>query len=166
MKNSLSKLKVDFRQTLKRDLREAKRANGNKEKQRALLLRRKDEIVAPQQKWIDANAYLLKDYCRTDLPKNYVPKNLRLVVCKEQWQNDLWRLVKLTQWSMPPNEYVGRRKRILVFDGDYLLGLIGLASCIWGLKARDSWIGWNVVQKTKQLNYIVDAYILGAIPSI
>ncbi len=164
MKNSLSKLKEDFRRRLKRDLQEARRANGNKEQQRALLLRRKEEIIAPQQKWVNDHAHLLKDYCRTDLRQNYVPKNIRLVVCKEQWQNDLWRLVKLTQWSMPPNEYIGRRKRILVFDGDYLLGLIGLASCIWGLKARDSWIGWNVVQKTKQLNYIVDAYILGAVP--
>ncbi len=164
MKKSLFKLKEDFRRSLKHDLLEAKRANGDKDKQRAFLLQRKEAIVAPQQEWINAHAHLIKEYCRTDLPKYYVPKNLRLVVCREQWQNDLWRLVKLTQWSMPPNEYVGRRKRILVFDGDCLLGLIGLASCIWGLKARDSWIGWDVVQKTKQLNYIVDAYILGAIP--
>jgi len=159
-----SKLILEFRRRLKRDLLETKRANSDREKQRALLLRRKKEIVATQQKWVDAHSHLLKEYCRVDLPKRYTPKNLRLVVCKEQWQNDLWRLVKLSEWSMPPNEYIGRRKRILVFDGDYLLGLIGLASCIWGLKARDSWVGWDVVQKTKKLNYIVDAYVLGAIP--
>jgi len=159
-----SKLILEFRRRLKRDLLETKRANSDREKQRALLLRRKKEIVATQQKWIDAHTHLLKEYCRVDLPKRYTPKNLQLVVCKEQWQHDLWRLVKLSEWSMPPNEYMGRRKRVLVFDGDYLLGLLGLASCIWGLKARDSWIGWDVVQKTKKLNYIVDAYVLGAIP--
>jgi len=137
---------------------------GDKEKQRQLLLTRKAEIVATQQVWIDNHSYLLHDCCRTSLPKNYIPQSLRLVPCHEQWQHDLWRIVKLTHWSMPPNEYVGRRYRILVFDGDYLVGLVGLASCIWGLTARDKWIGWDVTQKTERINYVVDAYVLGAIP--
>jgi hypothetical protein len=162
--SSLSELKLDFQQHIERDLRAARLAAGDKNKQRDLLLERKAEIVATQQNWVDGHRHLLGEYCRTDLPENYTPRSLRLVLCREQWQHDLWRIVKLTHWSMPPNEYVGRRKRILVFDGDYLFGLIGLASCIWGLTARDKWIGWNVHQKTERVGYVVDAYVLGAVP--
>ncbi len=161
---SLANLKLLLKKNVESDLRAAKRASGDKEKQRALLLKRKSEIVKTQQVWVDNHRCLLGDYCRTDLPKNYIPSSLKFVLCHEQWQHDLWRIVKLTHWSMPPNEYVGRRKRILVFDGDYLVGLIGLASCIWGLTARDQWIGWDVTQKTERINYVVDAYVLGAIP--
>lgn len=161
---SLANLKLLLTKYVESDLRAAKRAAGDKEKQRTLLLKRKSEIVKTQQVWVDNHCCMLGDYCRTDLPKNYIPSSLKFVLCNEQWQHDLWRIVKLTHWSMPPNEYVGRRKRILVFDGDYLVGLIGLASCIWGLTARDRWIGWDVHQKTERINYVVDAYVMGAIP--
>jgi hypothetical protein len=154
----------EFQQLITRDLRAAKRAAGDKDKQRRLLLRRKAEIVANQQAWVDSHLDVLAEYCRVDLPKNYKPQQLRFVPCEEQWQHNLWRIVKLTHWSMPPNEYVGRRCRILVFDGDYLVGLVGLASCIWGLTARDKWIGWNVDQKREKIDYVVDAYVLGAVP--
>jgi len=161
---SASSIKIELQQRVGRDLRAARRAAGDREKQRRLLLRRKADIVAVQRDWIEDHRHLLNEYCRLDLPRNYTPKSLRLILCREQWQHDLWRIVKLTHWSMPPNEYVGRRKRILVFDGDYLVGLVGLASCIWGLTARDKWIGWDVEQKTERIDYVVDAYILGAVP--
>lgn len=157
-------IEADFRRGIVRDLRAAHRASDDREKQKGLLLKRKGEVIAEQKPWIDEHQFLLNEYCRNDLPLNYVPQNLRLVPCTERWQHDLWRLIKLTHWSMPPNEYVGRRQRILVFDGNYLLGLIGLASCIWGLTPRDRWIGWDVTQKTERLAYVVDAYVLGAIP--
>jgi len=160
----VSEVKDELRYYIQQDLGQARLAVGSKERQRDLLLERKAEIVASQQKWIDSHHYMLARYSRPSLPERYVPSDLRLVVCREQWQHDLWRLVKLTHWSMPPNEYVGRRKRILVFDGDYLFGLIGLASCIWGLTARDRWIGWDVRQKMPKLDYVVDAYVLGAVP--
>jgi Domain of unknown function (DUF4338) len=166
MKNShsRSKLATELKAMLQRDLRAARRASGSKDKQRALLLRRKAEILRGQQAWIDENKKLLPEYQRRDLPSHYVPESLRFVVCTEQWQHDLWRIVKLSEWSMPPNEYIGRRKRILVFDEGYLMGIIGVASCIWGLKARDEWIGWSVEQKTKRIGYVVDTYVMGAIP--
>lgn len=160
-----TELKLELQQRLNRDLLAAKLAAGNKDKQRRLLLERKEEIVGRQQKWVDGHIGLFAKYRRTgNLPPQYVPTKLRLVPCQEQWQHDLWRYVKLTHWAMPPNEYVGRRLRILVFDGDYLLGLVGLASCIWGLTARDKWVGWNLGQKTVRLNFIADAYVLGAVP--
>lgn len=162
--HSRDALKQLFKESIAEDLNAAKRAAGNKEQQRSLLLDRKAERVGTQQVWVDSHLNMLKEYCRHDLPKQYIPKSLRFVMCREQWHHDLWRIVKLTHWSMPPNEYVGRRKRILVFDGDFLVGLIGLASSIWGLTARDQWIGWDVIQKTERINYVVDAYVLGAIP--
>lgn len=161
---SKRQLEEDLKWHLRRDLETARRASGNKNRQRALLLKRKSEIVIGQKGWLDAHAGLLKEFSRESLPLGYVPRALHLVLCREQWQHDLWRVVKMTHWSMPPNEYIGRRKRILVFDGDYLVGLVGLASCIWGLTARDNWIGWNLEQKNERLDYVVDAYVLGAVP--
>ena len=161
---SISKLKREFRDNAQKDLRSARRAAGNREKQRSLLLRRKAEIIKTQQDWVDNHLNLLNQFCRPSLPPNYVPNSLRFVPCQEQWQHDLWRIIKLTHWSMPPNEYVGRRLRILVFDGDYLVGLVGLASCIWGLMPRDKWIGWDVDTKRERIDYVIDAYVLGAIP--
>ncbi len=158
-------LKEKLLRSLQKDLAAAKQAVGDRSRQRLLLLERKREIVAVQQPWIDKHLHLLKDYCRdAPVPDGYVPANLRLVICQEQWHHDLWRLIKLTHWSMPPNEYVGRRLRILVFDGPYVFGLIGMASCIWGLTARDKWVGWDLQTKTKNLSLMADAYVLGAIP--
>jgi hypothetical protein len=161
---SLSKLKSAFIDHVKADFLEAKQASGSKEAQRQLLLKRKSEILLRQNKWIEAKQPLLSEFSSNKLPKEYTPKKLRLVVCEQQWQHDLWRIIKLHHWSMPPNEYVGRRKRILVFDDKKVVGLIGLASCIWGLASRDSWIGWDVHKKRERINYVVDAYVLGAIP--
>jgi hypothetical protein len=133
--------------------------------QRELLLRRKAECLVTQARWLQSKQPLLKQYRRNPDAPDVSDVDVRLVVCEKQQEHDLWRAVKLQFWSMPPNEYVGRRKRILVFDHDHLLGIIGVASCIWGLSARDQWIGWNRQHKESgKINYVLDVYVLGAIP--
>jgi len=161
---SLSDLELEFQRRIDHDLRVARCAAGDVARQRELLVQRKAEIVATQQGWIERRKSLLDTYCRVEAPDGDIPDSLRFVVCRERWHHDLWRMAQLTYWSMPPHDYVGRRKRVLVFDGAYLFGLIGLASCIWGLNARDAWIGWNVHQKTEKVRHVVDVYVLGAVP--
>ena len=69
-------------------------------------------------------------------------------------------------WSIPVSSGYGRRIRFLVRDGynDKLIGIIGLGDPVFGLGARDKWIGWNVAQRRDRLRHILDAYVLGAVP--
>ena len=60
----------------------------------------------------------------------------------------------------------GRRIRFLVLDdhNNKLIGIIGLGDPVFGLGARDQWIGWNAAQRRNRLRHILDAYVLGAVP--
>ena len=77
----------------------------------------------------------------------------------------LFRYVSL-HWSIPVSSGYGRRIRFLVVDShnDKLIGIIGLGDPIFGLRARDQWIGWDVGQRRKRLRHVLDAYVLGAVP--
>lgn len=77
----------------------------------------------------------------------------------------LFRIASLW-WSVPVSRGFGRRFRILVFDrsNDKLLGLLGLTDPVFNLRARDSWIGWDIRTHEKMLAHVMDAYILGAVP--
>ena len=60
----------------------------------------------------------------------------------------------------------GRRIRFLVLDdhNNKLIGIIGLGDPVFGLGARDQWIGWDAAQRRNRLRHILDAYVLGAVP--
>ena len=77
----------------------------------------------------------------------------------------LFRIAALW-WSVPVSRGFGRRFRILIFDrsNSKLFGLLGLTDPVFNLRARDSWIGWNVETREKRLAYVMDAYVLGAVP--
>lgn len=78
----------------------------------------------------------------------------------------LWRWCAL-HWSIPVSTGYGRRLRFLVVDrthGDKVIGLIGLADPVFGLKSRDDWIGWNSDRRKVALANVMDAFALGAIP--
>lgn len=165
LKEKQSALKAAFRSLVCQDMELAQHATSDKEAQREFLLRRKEEYLkGHKQEWLDKKRSFLQSYIRNPAPPNTADVQLELRICKEQWEHDLWRAAKLQFWSMPPNEYVGRRKRILVFDRGKLLGIIGVASCLWGLGDRDRWIGWTTENKYNRINHLLDAYVLGAIP--
>lgn len=147
------------------DVRLAQLAVSDRDAQRQFLLRRKKEYMqGNRERWLGRNEALLQRYLREQAPPDPAQMELRLQVCESQQEHDLWRAAKLKFWSMPPNEYVGRRKRILVFDRNKLLGIAAVASCLWGLGDRDEWIGWSVDNKYNRINHVLDAYVLGAIP--
>jgi hypothetical protein len=155
-----------FVKLVRRDYQLAHQAAWSREHQRAFLIHRKSEFLKSQSEWLKGAQKLLNTHLRdANNSPNADEVKPKLVVCTTREEHTLWRAAKLQFWSMPPNEYVGRRKRILVFDGDYLMGIVGIASCIWGLSARDKWIGWSNLQKKEgKIHYVLDIYILGAIP--
>ena len=69
-------------------------------------------------------------------------------------------------WSIPVSSGYGRRIRFLVLDdhNNKLIGIIGLGDPVFGLGARDQWIGWDAAQRRSRLRHILDAYVLGAVP--
>src|SRR5690348_16636424 len=88
-----------------------------------------------------------------------------LVVDSDPEMSALFRLASLW-WSVPVSKGFGRRFRVLLFDRDNakLIGLLGLTDPVFNLRARDSWIGWDVKQREKRLAHVMDAYVLGAVP--
>ena len=77
----------------------------------------------------------------------------------------LFRYASL-HWSIPVSSGYGRRLRFIVMDSyhEKLIGLIGLGDPVYSLKARDTWIGWNNEEKKQRLRYVMDAFVLGAVP--
>jgi hypothetical protein len=77
----------------------------------------------------------------------------------------LFRYAKL-HWSIPVSAGYGRRLRFLVLDeaNGKLMGLIGLGDPVMNLGARDRYIGWDQEQKSRRLKYVLDAFVLGAVP--
>jgi hypothetical protein len=77
----------------------------------------------------------------------------------------LFRYVSL-HWSIPVSSGYGRRLRFLVIDqsNGKLIGIIGLGDPVISLAARDLWIGWDKQAKHERLRYVLDAFVLGAVP--
>ncbi len=79
--------------------------------------------------------------------------------------SNLFNWIKL-HWSIPISAGYGRRLRYLVKDrtNDAIIGIIGLADPVYGLKDRDSLIGWSADMRRKRLKNVMDAFVLGAVP--
>ena len=89
-----------------------------------------------------------------------------LVTDRRSFESALWRWCAL-HWSIPVSNGYGRRLRFLVIDrahGNKVIGLIGLADPVFGMKARDEWIGWNWERRKIALTNVMDAFVLGAVP--
>ena len=90
----------------------------------------------------------------------------RLVEVMPGSEDELLFRYAALHWSIPVSSGYGRRIRFLVLDGqnNKLIGIIGLGDPVFGLGARDQWIGWNTAQRRNRLRHILDAYVLGATP--
>jgi len=77
----------------------------------------------------------------------------------------LFRYCRL-HWTIPVSSGYGRRLRFLVFDDSNgkLIGLFGLGDPVFSLGARDRWIGWSGEAKRCGLQYVMDLFVLGAVP--
>lgn len=97
-------------------------------------------------------------------PFKITPK-LVLVNKADSLEGYLFRIATLL-WSVPVSKGYGRRMRYLVFDeyNEKLLGILALGDPVFNLRCRDQWIGWNVHQRQERLSFVLDAYVLGAVP--
>ncbi len=78
---------------------------------------------------------------------------------------NLFNWVKL-HWSIPISAGYGRRLRYIVKDktNGAVIGIIGLADPVFGIKDRDNLIGWAREARLERLRNVMDAFVLGSIP--
>ena len=86
-----------------------------------------------------------------------------VIVDKEN--TNLFNWVKL-HWSIPISAGYGRRLRYIVKDNTNgaVIGIIGLADPVFGIKDRDALIGWTRETRGEMLRNVMDAFVLGAVP--
>ena len=112
---------------------------------------------------------------REDLLLSYIasgeevtPERIRpcLVEVKPKTTEELLVRYAAAHWSIPVSSGYGRRLRFVVLDeqNGRLIGVIGLGDPVFGLAPRDSWVGWDHAQRRHRLRYVMDAFLLGAVP--
>jgi len=127
----------------------------------------RNEIIERNNIWIKGHL----DLARINLaPGNDVLKSKicpRIEVCETQEQHDIFRIFRY-YWSSPSSDYVGRRIRLLIRDdgitGSPIIGIAALGSSIIHIPDRDKWIGWDKKTRTNRIIYMMDAYVIGALP--
>lgn len=96
------------------------------------------------------------------------PEKIRpvLVEVKPRSEEELFFRYASAHWSVPVSSGYGRRLRFLVLDeqNSKVIGLFGLGDPVFSLAERDRWIGWDKETKRQRLRYVMDAFVLGAIP--
>jgi len=127
----------------------------------------RNEIIERNRGWIDSHIDLGRKNLTTGLDVLMSSIDPTIEVCETQKQNDLFRLYRY-YWSSPSSEYVGRRIRIIVRDRGLpqnpVIGIAAIGSSIIHIPDRDKWIGWDIETRTKRLIYVMDAYVVGALP--
>jgi len=128
---------------------------------------RRDEIISKNKNWIDKHIV----FARENLANGYEALNSKIEpvieVCQSQEQHNLFRIFRY-YWSSPYSEYVGRRIRLIIRDAAVknkpVIGIAALGSPIIHIPERDDLIGWDKETRTKNLVYLMDAYVIGAVP--
>lgn len=97
-----------------------------------------------------------------------IPEDVSPVLVEVQQRSEeelLFRYVRL-HWSIPVSAGYGRRLRFVVYDesNDKVMGIIGLGDPIFGLRPRDRWIGWDLEARKRRLKWVMDLFVLGAVP--
>jgi hypothetical protein len=128
---------------------------------------KRQEIITNHKKWINDHIQLAHNNLANGfdvLDSKIIPM---IEVCQTQKQHDLFRIFRL-YWSSPYSEYVGRRIKLIIRDyglpNKPVIGIAALGSPIIHIPERDNWIGWDKNTRTKNLNYTMDAYVIGALP--
>ncbi|MDR0572877.1 MAG: DUF4338 domain-containing protein [Tannerella sp.] len=128
---------------------------------------KRDEIIEKNRIWIDNHIEMARNNLSdgSDVLKSEIAPVIE--ICSTQKQHDLFRLFRY-YWSSPYSEYVGRRIKIIIRDyalpARPAIGIAALGSPIIHIPERDNYIGWNKSERTKRINYMMDAYVIGALP--
>jgi len=141
--------------------------NYHKEIVKTAMAYSRNEMIEKNKSWIEKHL----DLARSNLaPGNEVLKSEicpRIEICETQKQHDTFRIFRYF-WSSPSSDYVGRRIRILIRDDGAkdspIIGIAALGSSIIHIPDRDKWIGWDTKTRTNRIVYIMDAYVIGAMP--
>ncbi|MDA8161656.1 MAG: DUF4338 domain-containing protein [Desulfobacteraceae bacterium] len=127
----------------------------------------RNEIIESNIAWIKNNIELGRSNLASGsdvLKSKIIP---RIEICKTQKQNDIFRLFRY-YWSSSASDYVGRRMRFLIRDdgikGSPIIGLAAIGSSIIHIPERDKWIGWNTSTRSDRIIFMMDAYVIGAMP--
>lgn len=127
----------------------------------------RNETIDRNSDWIKDNIDMGRENLASGpdvLKSDIIP---RIEVCETQKQNDLFRILRYS-WSSSASDYVGRRIRLLIRDdgieGSPVIGIAAIGSSIIHIPERDHWIGWDTKTRTKRIIYMMDAYVIGAMP--
>ncbi len=142
-------------------------SNYEKNVVKAAMAYSRNEIIDRNSLWLKEHL----DLARCNLASgNEVLKSEicpRIEVCVTQNQHDIFRIFRYT-WSSPSSDYIGRRIRLLIRDdgvkGSPIIGIAALGSSIIHIHDRDKWIGWDTNTRTNRIIYMMDAYVVGAMP--
>jgi len=131
------------------------------------MLYARNEVIDNNAEWIEKHINLGRENLaigKEVLKSEIIP---RIEICKTEKQHDIFRIFRYS-WSSPASDYVGRRIRILVrddgIDGSPVIGIAALGSSIIHIPSRDNWIGWDRETRTERIIYMMDAYVIGAVP--
>lgn len=127
----------------------------------------RNDVITRNAFWIEKhmdlgcnNLAMGKDILKSDICP-------RVEVCETKEQNDIFRIFRY-YWSSPASDYVGRRIRLLIRDDGIknspVIGIAAIGSSIIHIPDRDKWIGWDTETRTNRIIYIMDAYVIGAMP--
>jgi hypothetical protein len=128
---------------------------------------KRNEIIEKNRIWIDNHINIARNNLADgqDVLKSEISPVIE--ICSTQKQHDLFRLFRY-YWSSPYSEYVGRRIKIIIRDYALptrpVIGIAALGSPIIHIPERDNYIGWNKFERTRKINYMMDAYVIGALP--
>lgn len=138
-----------------------------KETVKGAMAMKRLEILHNNKKWIKDNIKIAQANLASG--DEVLCSSIKPVVevCKTKKQMNLFRILRY-YWSSPYSEYVGRRIKLIIRDyglpNKPVIGIAALGSPIIHIPERDEWIGWNKETRTKNLNYTMDAYVIGALP--
>lgn len=137
-----------------------------KEDFRSLQQQATSKILEKNEKAIRPHEKKLIDYIAngTEVDPNKIEPEIIIVRAGSEHER-LFRYAAL-HWSIPISAGYGRRMRFLLMDksNGKLMGIFALGDPVFGLKDRDSWIGWDYQNRRDRLYHVMDAYILGAVP--
>lgn len=139
----------------------------DKEVIRRTMSFKREELINDNKEWIKKNIQLAIQNLADgrDVLKSKIKPIIE--VCETPKQHKLFKLLRF-YWSSPYSEYVGRRIKLIIRDAGLpnqpVIGIIGLGSPIIHIPERDDFIGWDKNLRTERLNYMMDAYVIGALP--
>ncbi len=139
----------------------------SKDAVKAAMAYARNEVLANNEEWIQKHIHLAHENLASGKDALKSAIRPRIEVCASEKAHTLFRLFRY-YWSSPYSEYVGRRLRLLIRDdgikGSPIIGIAALGSSIIHIPDRDKWIGWQTQTRTENIIYVMDAYVIGALP--